>query len=277
MRSVMKAETCRWWVVLLGIGLLYPATAEGAKKWRVMEGCTLLDHPANDGDSFHVRWKNRRYIFRLYFVDAPESDMSLPDRVAEQAAYFGIDPEAALRIGREAAKFTARFLENGFTIYTRREDARGRSERQRFYGIVKNSAGEDLAEALVANGLARIHGVDMDIPDDVRSTTFVRRLKGLELQARNQKLGAWAPQTGRIEQRLATLAAPTDLVGRTVTVPQTIAVYAPEDATRPLGFLQRGAEIRILEVLNPVMLKIRITAGDGRLIEGQVRRADLGL
>jgi len=264
--------------VLLGLALLSPDIAEAAKKWRLMEGCTLIDNPSNDGDSFHVRWKNRHYIFRLYFVDTPESETSLPERVAEQATYFGLDDATTVQIGKEAKKFTAKFLENGFTIQTRRENAMGRSDRQRFYGIVKNQAGEDLAEVLIANGLARIFGVDMDIPDDVRSTTFVRRLKGLELQAKNQKLGAWVPQTSRIEQRLANLTAPaTDVTGQVVPVSRTVAVYDPENASRQLGWLQPGMQIKILEALTPVMLKIQITTGDGRVIEGQCRRSDLGL
>jgi endonuclease YncB( thermonuclease family) len=267
----------RTWAVLLVLTLVGPAVTEAAKKWRTMEDCTLIDDPSNDGDSFHVRWKKRHYIFRLYFVDTPESETSLPERIAEQAAYFGLDDATTVQIGKDAKKFTAKFLADGFSIMTMREDARGRSERERFYGIIKNAAGEDLAEALVANGLARIFGVDKDVPEEVRSSTFNRRLKGLELQAKNQKLGAWAPNLTRVEQRLASLAAPVDVVGQTITIPQTVAVYALEDASRQLGFLQRGAEINILEVLTPVMLKIRITTGDGRVIEGQCRRSDLGI
>ncbi|HOW98030.1 MAG TPA: thermonuclease family protein [Kiritimatiellia bacterium] len=255
---------------------LLPAGVDAAK-WRVMEDCTLIDDPSNDGDSFHVRWHKRHYIFRLYFVDTPESEDSLPERVAEQAAYFGIDSASSIQLGKEAKKFTAKFLEEGFSIQTMREDARGRSDRERFYGIVKNKAGEDLAESLVANGLARIFGVDKDVPEEVRSSTFNRRLKGLELQAKNQKLGGWAPNLTRVEQRLAGLAAPVDVVGQTITTPQTVAVFSLEDASRQLGLLQRGAQVKIVEALTPGMLKIQITTGSGAVIEGQCRRADLGI
>lgn len=40
-------------------------------------------------------------IFRLYFVDAPESALTYPERLQEQAEYFGIRPvtgNATLRI-----------------------------------------------------------------------------------------------------------------------------------------------------------------------------------
>jgi hypothetical protein len=42
-------------------------------------------------------------IFRLYFVDTPEEEHVYADRIAEQAAYFGITPDAAIQIGREAS------------------------------------------------------------------------------------------------------------------------------------------------------------------------------
>ena len=110
---------------LAGIGL--SATPAEAKKWRIYEDCVYEPNPANDGDSFHTRYNKRRYLFRLYFVDTPESDNSLPERVAEQAKYFGIDDATSIRVGKQAAKFTEDFLAHGFTAYSKLADARGRS------------------------------------------------------------------------------------------------------------------------------------------------------
>ena len=47
--------------------------------------------------------------------------------------------------------------------------------------------GQDLGELLVANGLARIHGMG------IRGKTWeeVERLKALEAQAKAEKRGAW--------------------------------------------------------------------------------------
>ncbi len=55
-----------------------------AKEWTKLQGCTLLANPSNDGDSFHVRHDGKEYIFRLYFVDAPETETRFPDRVKAQ-------------------------------------------------------------------------------------------------------------------------------------------------------------------------------------------------
>ena len=50
-------------------------------KWVALTNCRYLPNPANDGDSFHVAAGNKKYLFRLYFVDAPETDASLADRI----------------------------------------------------------------------------------------------------------------------------------------------------------------------------------------------------
>jgi hypothetical protein len=34
----------------------------------------------------------KQQVLRLYFVDAPESDASFPERITEQAAYFAVTP-----------------------------------------------------------------------------------------------------------------------------------------------------------------------------------------
>lgn len=160
-------------------------------KWEVLDGCRLLTNALLDGDSFHVVHQEREYIFRLYFVDAPESDDSLKDRIQDQAEYFGIAPDDVPRAGLLAARFTREKLSGrDFTILTRWQNAMGRSSLARFYGVVLVT-GTNLAEALVANGCARIYGVRANLPDGVRSTTFINRLKNLELAAREAKRGVW--------------------------------------------------------------------------------------
>src|SRR5438477_7958377 len=46
------------------------------------------------------------YLFRLYFVDAPETDEMSPKRLIEQAKYFAITVPQAIEVGREAKEFT---------------------------------------------------------------------------------------------------------------------------------------------------------------------------
>jgi endonuclease YncB( thermonuclease family) len=162
-----------------------------AKAWERLDGCTLVPHRWSDGDSFRVRHHGREHLFRLYYVDAPEAEHSLPERLHEQGRYFGITAEQAGQVGREAGAFTRTALAaKPFSIQTRWRDALGRSEQQRFYALVQ-SAGGDLGERLVSAGLARIHGVRVPLPDGRDSRTYLRHLRNLESAARAKELGGW--------------------------------------------------------------------------------------
>lgn len=160
-------------------------------KWEVLEGCRLMTNAAVDGDSFKVMHKGREYVFRLYFVDTPEADASVKERVQDQAAYFGVSITNVPPGGRLASAFTRDKLAwRDFTIVTRWQNAMGRSTLARFYcvALVK---GENLAEELVKAGWARIYGLRANWPDGPRSATFINKLKNLELSAREQRRGMW--------------------------------------------------------------------------------------
>ncbi|PYI89707.1 MAG: hypothetical protein DME26_00570 [Verrucomicrobia bacterium] len=159
-------------------------------KWEVLEGCRLVETAARDGDSFHVRHRDREYVFRLYFVDAPEIENTQPARVEDQAAYFGLTSIQVMELGHEASRFTADQLKKEFTVVTRWQNAQGKGNLARFYGIVLVE-GKNLAAELVRHGLARIHGVRANWPDGPRSTKFANELKNLEITAREQRQGAW--------------------------------------------------------------------------------------
>lgn len=156
--------------------------------WTVMENCRLLRRSGNDGDSFHIQHDGKEYIIRLYYVDAAETSMSYPDRVREQADYFKVDEQDALRLGKEAARFTERILASGpFTVVTRWEDARGNSRLPRHYGFVITEQG-DLDELLMAEGLVRLYGMRVDSSSGSRK---YQTLKQLEQDARRERVGAW--------------------------------------------------------------------------------------
>ena len=164
-----------------------PKKAPAAKPFQRLDGCRLIPNRWNDGDSFHVMTADdREIIVRLYFVDTPEAETAYKDRIAEQAAYFGITPEQAVGVAHEAAAFTANRLGGTFTVWPRWRSALGRSELGRFYGIVV-AGGEDLNETLVRNGLARIYGT-RTVPFDGRdSRQYLARLGELETQAKTEK------------------------------------------------------------------------------------------
>src|SRR5439155_1807394 len=76
--------------VALWAAVVTLAARDGSKQWIVLNNCRLIANAANDGDSFHVSAGEKEYIFRLYLVDAPETDEMTPGRLVEQANYFGI-------------------------------------------------------------------------------------------------------------------------------------------------------------------------------------------
>lgn len=184
------SRCARLFVGLMCICLRSERMSLAGETWSVYENCRLLKNNFNDGDSFHVKCGSSHRIFRLYFVDAPETAANYPDRVKDQAAYFRIDDKAALKVGKAAARFTGKFLSREFTVYTKQEDARGNSEIERCFAMIR--VGDTwLSEELVSRGLARVYGFNTDLPDGFPARKYVADLKVLERAARRRKEGAW--------------------------------------------------------------------------------------
>ncbi len=191
--GILRWILCGWLLVLPRLGAAQQSRdAEHPQgKWEVLGKCRLTTHSVSDGDSFHITHQGREYIFRLYFVDAPEQDASLAERAKDQAAYFGVAAKDIPNGGKKAAKFAQQKLAGReFTVVTRYQNALGRSRLARFYSVVLVD-GKNLAEELVANGQARIYGLRANWPDGERSATFINKLKNLEIAAREKRLGMW--------------------------------------------------------------------------------------
>lgn len=165
--------------------------APAAKPFERFDGCVLEPDEWTDGDSFRVRLPDGRLeVFRLYFVDTTES-RSRGNRSDDQAAYFGLSREQAVELGKDAKGYTARALAQPFTIVTRWRPVFGPS---RYYAFVYTARGNDLAEILVRNGLARIYGTRTPTPDGRDSKQYLARLNELEQLAKAEKLGGWKPR-----------------------------------------------------------------------------------
>lgn len=158
-----------------------------SEQWQTLKGCRLLENESNDGDSFHVEHEGREYIFRLYFVDTPESDLQVESRVAEQAEAFGVSETEVMKGGKNAAKFTLGHLRKPFDVVTRFEGARGASKLPRHYAVVRpaDTKGKDLAELLVEAGWARANGIKRNIPGAPK----IEELQRKEAKARREKMG----------------------------------------------------------------------------------------
>lgn len=168
------------------------ATTASADDWETLKNCRLMENESNDGDSFHVKADGEERIFRLYFVDTPESESGgyVTERVAEQAKQFGITEEESVEMGKKAAAFTRSVLSRPFKVTTRGQNAMGASRLKREYAFVTTAEGEDLGEMLISRGLARSFGEAAATPRE-----SVRALRDkydrLEAKARRERLGAW--------------------------------------------------------------------------------------
>jgi competence ComEA-like helix-hairpin-helix protein len=176
---------------------LSPGNILARGPWVTLPGGHYLYKRANDGDSFHVSVNGKEYIFRLYFVDTPETTTEFRERVEEQAKYFGISVPQNTNVGELAKSFTREKLTPPFEIRTCWEDAMGRSRMQRFYAVIQTSTG-DLAEQLVENGLARIHGIQAEPAGLTAARQEWQKLNRLQSKAKQEKVGAWGANFGRI-------------------------------------------------------------------------------
>jgi endonuclease YncB( thermonuclease family) len=153
----------------------------------------------NDGDSFHVKCDTNEFIVRLYFVDATETNLRYPERTREQSEYFGVTLDEAMKAGRKARDTVQELLREPFVIHTRRASAAGRSTEPRYYAFV-DVGGKSLAELLVSQGLARTKGVTTNLPTGENWKIYVERLRALENEAREKRLGIWASSAKKVSE-----------------------------------------------------------------------------
>jgi len=167
------------------------AVRQEQEQFEVLQNCVFVANAANDGDSFHVSHGGVEYFFRLYYVDSPESDDRLGERIAEQAKVFGLTPAEVLQAGKKAKKFTADELSRGkFTVHTKWKDAKGASGMKRYFAFVKKNH-EDYAQTLVENGWARVYGASDTTPDGKSVNETYGKLKALQRKAKAARKGVW--------------------------------------------------------------------------------------
>src|SRR6185503_3087592 len=174
-------------VTFVQIGEARSIVGERSKKpsqtWVKLANCRYLQQDYNDGDSFHVRSGAQEFVFRLYFVDAPEIEQGPlgrgkgrpSDRSIEQSKYFGVTVEQNSKAGLEAKEFVERSLRRPFIIWTRWKSAMGLGHLPRYYALIEVD-GKRLAEQLVSRGLARAKGVVAILPDGTPATVYMDKL-----------------------------------------------------------------------------------------------------
>ena len=170
--------------------------AADRKEWVMLTNCQYVAHADNDGDSFRVRSGTNEYYIRLYFVDAPETNLRYAERTREQSAYFGVTLDESMKGGTMARDLVRDTLREPFTVWTRWASSAGRSNEPRYYALVMAGTNR-LEEILVSKGLAQPKGVRPNLPTGEKATEHLEKLNALEADAKKQKLGLWASSTGK--------------------------------------------------------------------------------
>ncbi len=172
-----------------------PRTTERVPKsegrWERLTNCTLVEDNTNDGDSFVLRSGTETHTFRLYYADCPEKyrHQYNGERIAEQGAYFGgLSEDETIGAGVEAKAFTMKLLGKGpVTVETRWEPV---YDSGRYFAFV-SAGGQDLGEALIGHGLARLYTKGVERMDGTTNRAQRSRLLELEREAKAKRRGAW--------------------------------------------------------------------------------------
>jgi len=178
-------------IALLLSVILAQSWAAEPEKWVTLTNCQYVDGKDNDGDSFRVRCGTNEFNLRLYFVDAPETNLRYPERTREQSEYFGVTLDETMKAGVKAKETVSDILREPFVVWTRWAAAAGRSREPRYYGLVE-IGGKGLAELLVSKGLGRTKGVTANLPTGEKSKAYLERLQALEHDAQQRRIGIWA-------------------------------------------------------------------------------------
>ena len=176
--------------LLLSLGVA-PSWAVESRAWVMLSNCEYVAAKDNDGDSFSVRSDTNEFTLRLYYVDAPETTLTYPERVRQQSEHFGITLDETLKAGAKAKERVQELLRKPFIVRTRWATAAGRGRETRYYGLVE-VGGKSLAETLVSEGLARARGVAPNLPSGEKAKAYMQRLESFEREARQKCVGAWA-------------------------------------------------------------------------------------
>jgi competence protein ComEA len=277
-------------IALVAVIILLTATVDlgardGTKDWIVLENCRLILNPANDGDSFHASVGEKEYLFRLYLVDAPETDALTPGRLVEQSKYFEITVPQAIEVGEAAKAFTQQKLSQPFTVFTRMTDAMGRSKMERFYAFVQTREG-DLGEQLVRNGLARNYGFRAVPPGLKNSRLEVGKLQQLEDEAKQEKIGGWGINAGRLKVRAPNtvafgvfapgkIAEPRAMLPTNPSGPiSAMAPPSPSTATKPVemkrSHVKEEPELGTIDVNTATEKELKTIQGIGPIIAARI-------
>ncbi|MDF3128775.1 thermonuclease family protein [Kiritimatiellaeota bacterium B1221] len=261
MRKLRNFQFGIWLVLLMGVPVQ-------ARVWTELDGVTFEENLANDGDSFHAKRNSSRYLFRLYFVDTPETDMRYPDRVQAQADYFGLTPEQVVKGAKEAAEYVRKLLKDkALTVHTRYSNARGASAMKRYYSMVEVE-GRWLSEILIKQGYARVYGMGTELPDGTSQDKYWSRLRKLEKEAKEKHRGLWGLASGKLD--LTQLKS-----GQEIKLPRATPIFHSAPPYQMVGQLPADWTVTLGPVSRPGFRQVRFISPGGANFTGDLQESAL--
>jgi hypothetical protein len=156
----------------------------------------LIESSSNEADTLRLQVGKEEQVFVLYYVDALDATPAHPDRINEQATFFGkASPQAVLETGREAWSYVKELLSTRkFLVLTRWEKV---PNTERYYAIIRVEYEPGkwayLADLLMRQGYARINGLQTPLPDNTPTVeNYIGELMTHAKYARQKKLGIWS-------------------------------------------------------------------------------------
>ncbi len=183
-------------IVLVAVLAGFHASNGAAAKPKAWErlSCRYVEDKNNDGDSFRVKCEEKDFVLRLYFIDAPETNLRDGERTHQQSEHFGVSLDETMKAGVKATEVARETMKGSFDVWTKWSSGGGRGKEVRYYGLVE-ADGKSLVEILVSRGLARIVGQPVPLPNGEKSPAYKKRLAAMESEARKHRVGAWAHST----------------------------------------------------------------------------------
>lgn len=168
--------------------------------FQVVPGAVWVETRANEADTVRMKVGDEEHVFVLYFVDALEATDTHPQRIHDQARWFGLDEGGhgvIVEMGQQALNYVRTLLTTcRFSVITRWERV---PNTMRYYALisVEHQRGKPpvwLADLLIGEGFGRVHGLTTPFPPESDGRTipaYLQDLKRLGLDARRRKVGIW--------------------------------------------------------------------------------------
>jgi endonuclease YncB( thermonuclease family) len=215
-----------------------------AAEWETLKNPTFDSASFTDGDSIPLVTEDGEMIINLYFIDAPETNDRYPDKINEQAQYWGRTVEETIAAGKAAGEFVRTALENNFVVETRRASIAG-GTTPRYYGMIK-IGDRYLSEMLVEAGFARVRGKTHELADGTSAAAFLEKLTPLENTAQTNQTGVWN-KNGDIEIVVKVTPPETNTPPGVIILSEPATAYAEDGSFRALGTLKPGHKVKVVD------------------------------